>query len=57
MSLDDKIHSISRRQPHALTTGRDLKRHQKAIDAATGDTVGYARWILPKGCAAVWLDT
>lgn len=56
MSLAEKIYNISQRQPYSLTTGLDFKRHLKVIDTTTGDTVGYARWILPKKSVAIWLE-
>jgi hypothetical protein len=47
------------RVPWNLVTGRDTKRHQKAIDLETGRVVGYARWCLPPDLAKkgdVWLE-
>ncbi|OHE99863.1 hypothetical protein CORC01_04764 [Colletotrichum orchidophilum] len=39
--------------PHSLVGGREKKRHQKAVDDASGDVVGYARWILPDDDARI----
>ncbi|OJD34155.1 acyl-n-acyltransferase [Diplodia corticola] len=50
-TLDDIIRDCERRLPRNLVTGR-AKRHQKAVETATGKAVGYARWILPGGAAA-----
>jgi hypothetical protein len=47
------------RVPWNLVTGRDTKRHQKAIDLETERVVGYARWCLPPDLAKrgdVWLE-
>ncbi|KAG9681582.1 acyl-CoA N-acyltransferase, partial [Aureobasidium melanogenum] len=38
----------AQRLPWNLITGRASKRHQIAIDNATGEAVAYARWILPE---------
>ena len=32
---------------HVLLPNRDIRRHQKAVDAETHQVVGYARWRLP----------
>ncbi len=42
------ITSTAARLPRNLTTGRETKRHQKAVDVSTGQIVGYARWLLPE---------
>ncbi|KAI5210059.1 acyl-CoA N-acyltransferase [Aureobasidium subglaciale] len=39
------------RLPWNLINGRATKRHQIAVDEATGDVVGYVRWILPSHLA------
>ena len=46
-TLTAAIAQTSARNPRNLTSGRDGKRHQIAIDDETGEIVGYARWILP----------
>ncbi|KAI1210763.1 acyl-CoA N-acyltransferase [Annulohypoxylon truncatum] len=38
-----------KRYPRLLLRDREVTRHQKAVDPATGALVGYARWILPAG--------
>lgn len=47
--LDFLIEQSAKRQPRNLLRDRENTRHQKAIDPATGQVVGYARWILPNG--------
>ncbi|KAK9365597.1 hypothetical protein V1509DRAFT_373982 [Lipomyces kononenkoae] len=44
---DDIIARAIDRVPWNLITGKDTKRHQKVINAETGEVVGYARWTLP----------
>ncbi|KAK6955623.1 hypothetical protein Daesc_003265 [Daldinia eschscholtzii] len=46
-TLGRLIESATKRYPRNLVTGRDEKRHEKAVDPVTGELVGYARWILP----------
>ena len=46
MTLEQIIDGCRCRLPHNLTTGRDRKRHQKVIETASGEIVGYARWVL-----------
>ncbi|KAI8960877.1 acyl-CoA N-acyltransferase [Daldinia sp. FL1419] len=41
------IENATKRYPRSLVSDREEKRHQKAVDPATGELVGYARWILP----------
>ncbi|KAJ5129036.1 hypothetical protein N7448_002748 [Penicillium atrosanguineum] len=56
---EDIISKAIHRVPWNLVTGRNTKRHQKAIDLATGSVVGYARWCLPSDLAKksdVWLE-
>ncbi|KAH0155213.1 acyl-CoA N-acyltransferase, partial [Aureobasidium melanogenum] len=38
----------AKRLPWNLITGRASKRHQVAINNATGEVLAYARWILPE---------
>ncbi|KXH68811.1 hypothetical protein CSAL01_00079 [Colletotrichum salicis] len=47
MPLDKIIEGATARMPHSLVSGREKKRHQKAVDADSSEIVGYARWILP----------
>jgi len=55
-SLEEIIKWCEERFPHLLTTERETKRHQKVVDVATGEVVGYARWLLPTKLAEknVW---
>ena len=46
MPLEEIIEGSRHRLPRILITGRERKRHQVAIDPATGDVVGYARWAI-----------
>jgi len=41
------VEQVTKRLPRNLLTDRAKLRHQKAVDPATGEVVGYARWILP----------
>ncbi|KAF3070629.1 hypothetical protein GL218_00218 [Daldinia childiae] len=43
------IENAIKRYPRTLVTNREKMRHEKAVDPATGELVGYARWILPSG--------
>lgn len=54
--LDAIIESATARMPTNLLKERDVRRQQKVIDTATGQIVGYARWILPASHADSWLD-
>jgi hypothetical protein len=45
------IEQVRKRTPRNLLLERDRRRHQKAVDPATGELVGYARWILPSSHA------
>ncbi|KAH8648271.1 hypothetical protein BGZ60DRAFT_499633 [Tricladium varicosporioides] len=46
-ALGDLIYASEERLPWNLINGDKSKRYQKAIDTATGEVVGYARWVLP----------
>ncbi|KAI0851887.1 acyl-CoA N-acyltransferase [Daldinia vernicosa] len=46
-TLDMLIENNAKRYPRILATDREKKRHEKAVDPATGELVGYARWVLP----------
>ncbi|KAK1708219.1 acetyltransferase [Colletotrichum acutatum] len=46
-TLEYHITQIAQRTPRNLISDPDTKRHEKAVDPATGRIVGYARWILP----------
>lgn len=53
--LEYHVIQIAKRCPNNLLTGRETKRHLKAVDPDTGRIVGYARWILPADFdASVW---
>lgn len=54
--LDTIIASATVRMPTNLLKERDVRRHQKVMDAETGQIVGYARWILPASHADSWLE-
>jgi hypothetical protein len=47
LSLPEIIVGLKQRLPFNLISSRHAKRHQMALDLATGKPVGYARWILP----------
>ncbi|RGP65693.1 acetyltransferase gnat family domain-containing [Fusarium longipes] len=49
------IRGITDRSPKNLLTDRDVRRHQKVVHIATGDIVGYARWIMPESQKTAWL--
>lgn len=51
MSLDTITADCAQRLPWNLVNGRKEKRHQKAVDVASGEVVGYARWLLPPDLA------
>ena len=55
-SLEGLIERGGERVPWILTTERETKRHQKAVDVTTGEVVGYSRWLLPPDLAErnVW---
>ncbi|KAJ5951856.1 Acyl-CoA N-acyltransferase [Penicillium vulpinum] len=58
-SAENIIPRAIKRLPWTLTTNREIKRHQKAIDIESGQVVGYARWSLPPTLAKkgdVWLE-
>jgi hypothetical protein len=56
MSLEDIIEGCTRRLPWNFFKVRTKKRHQKFIDEATGEIVGYPRWMAPKGFENIWLE-
>ncbi|KAJ5609447.1 hypothetical protein N7528_010014 [Penicillium herquei] len=56
---EEMISRSTDRIPWNLVNGRDTKRHEKVIDDATGQVLGYARWLLPPDLANrndVWLE-
>ncbi|MCJ1313306.1 hypothetical protein MMC25_006983 [Agyrium rufum] len=58
-NLEQLIGCCTERLPWTLVNGRDRKRHQKVVSAASGEIVAYARWSLPPDLAAkgdVWLE-
>ncbi|CAD0107469.1 unnamed protein product [Aureobasidium uvarum] len=46
------VYDLSQRLPWNLINNRTTKRHQVAIDNATGQVVAYIRWILPTHLAS-----
>jgi hypothetical protein len=56
MSLEEIIEGCTQKLPWNLVKVRTNKRHQKVVDEATGEIVGYARWILPKGFENIWKE-
>lgn len=48
-TLEYHVIQIAKRFPNHLLTGRETRRHLKAVHPDTGRIVGYARWILPAG--------
>jgi hypothetical protein len=54
-TLEYHVIQAAKRCPHNLLTGRETKRHLKAVHPDTGRIVGYVRWILPASFdASVW---
>ncbi|KAE8375269.1 hypothetical protein BDV26DRAFT_299842 [Aspergillus bertholletiae] len=47
ITLDYLITQSAKRYPRTLLNARHKNRHRKAVDATTGEVVGYAQWILP----------
>ncbi|KAK1676526.1 hypothetical protein BDP55DRAFT_727845 [Colletotrichum godetiae] len=47
MPLDEIIEGATARMPHSLLSGREKKRHQKAVHADSSEIMSYAWWILP----------
>ncbi|KAJ5948988.1 hypothetical protein N7454_002295 [Penicillium verhagenii] len=59
ISRDEIITGAIGRVPWNLINTRDAKRHQKVVDVASGQVVGYARWMLPPHLAKtgdVWQE-
>jgi hypothetical protein len=54
MTLEEIINGCTQRLPQNLVKDHANKRHQKVVDEASGEIVGYARWILPKGFEHSW---
>lgn len=52
---ESMIEAVAARIPKNLLSDRDVRRHQKVVDVASGEIVGYARWILPKPQKNEWL--
>lgn len=50
------VEAIAARTPRNLLQMRGLRRHQKVKDAASGEIVGYARWVLPDSHDDKWLE-
>jgi hypothetical protein len=47
-TLEFVISQSAKRQPKTLLSERDTYRQECAIDAETGELVGFARWVLPE---------
>ncbi|XP_014559678.1 hypothetical protein COCVIDRAFT_35203 [Bipolaris victoriae FI3] len=54
--LENIIYDCARRLPWNLVKVTSTKRHRKVVDEATGNAVGYARWIIPDGHADTWAN-
>ncbi|CAG9975175.1 unnamed protein product [Clonostachys byssicola] len=50
------VEAIAARTPRNLLQMRGLRRHQKVKDVASGEIVGYARWVLPDSHDDKWLE-
>ncbi|KAK3357852.1 hypothetical protein B0T25DRAFT_517222 [Lasiosphaeria hispida] len=46
-TLEYHISQITLRYPRTLLRDRATARHQKAVDTATGEILGYVRWAIP----------
>ncbi|KAI0123818.1 hypothetical protein BJ170DRAFT_687069 [Xylariales sp. AK1849] len=55
-TLDFVIAQCTKRMPKNLLNDRAHKRHQKVIDAESGQIMGYARWTLPERLTGGWLE-
>lgn len=55
-SLANRITATTARTPKNLLKDRDIRRHQMVVETATGEVVGYARWILPASHKDEWLE-
>jgi len=56
-TLDYHVSQVALRYPRTLLRNRATARHQKAVDAATGDILGYARWSLPESHAIMIVES
>lgn len=56
VTLENIIYDCARRLPWNLVKVTSTKRHRKVVDDATGNVVGYARWIIPDGHIDTWAD-
>lgn len=52
-TLDYHISQVALRYPRTLLRNRETARHQKAVDTATGEILGYARWSIPTSYATI----
>ncbi|KAK3900099.1 hypothetical protein C8A05DRAFT_17561 [Staphylotrichum tortipilum] len=52
-TLDYHISQVALRYPRTLQRNRATARHQKAVDTATGEILGYARWSIPESHATI----
>lgn len=55
-SLEDRIASVEQRTPRNLLKDRETKRHQLVVDEASGQVVGYGRWIMPGTRSEDWTE-
>ncbi|KAK6216428.1 hypothetical protein LQW54_003432 [Pestalotiopsis sp. IQ-011] len=53
--LESVVEACTKRMPNNLLNDRAHKRHLKAVDAETGEVVGYVRFLLPDRLAGDWL--
>ena len=56
-TLDYHVSQVALRYSHTLLRNRATARHQKAVDAATGEILGYARWSLPESHAIMIVES
>lgn len=48
--------AMAERIPRNLLTDTHARRHQKVVHRESGQVVGYARWIMPKGLGEAWAE-
>lgn len=56
VTLDTIIYDCARRLPWNIVKVTSPKRHRKVVEEATGNVVGYARWIIPDGHVDTWAN-
>ncbi len=52
-TLDYHISQVALRYPRTLLRNRATARHQKAVDPASGEILGYVRWSLPESHSTI----